>query len=161
MAIRRMTVYTCSGSGKLKEGKGMRKPRRHVFNLFYLPCSSLGHIICWRVVIVSGLCGIISHRDKVLLLEDFLIDQLILLLNSFKNHVYMESSLLLRLTWIALVLGIEFSSSAEGAKLRKPTPISTSWQRQVFGSRINESFYYYIRHKKCSFFYYCCCKIGM
>ncbi|XP_046642979.1 delta-like protein 4 isoform X2 [Daphnia pulicaria] len=135
MAIRRMTVYTCSGSGKLKEGKGMRKPRRHVFNLFYLPCSSLGHIICWRVVIVSGLCGIISHRDKVLLLEDFLIDHLILLLYSSKNHVSMESSLLLRMIWIALVLGIEFSSSAEGAKLRKPTPISTSWQRQACESK--------------------------
>lgn len=54
----------------------------------------------------------------------------------------MESNRSLRLMWIALVLGMmEFNFSTEGARLRKPTPISsTSWQRQVFGSRFNERF---------------------
>ena len=54
----------------------------------------------------------------------------------------MESNRSLRLMWIALVLGMmEFNLSTEGARLRKPTPISsTSWQRQVFGSRFNERF---------------------
>lgn len=67
---------------------------------------------------------------------------LILLIAFLKTHVFMESNRSLRLMWIALVLGMmEFNLSTEGARLRKPTPISsTSWQRQVFGSRFNERF---------------------
>lgn len=41
-------------------------------------------------------------------------------------------------TWIALVtIYGELFFHADGARLRKPTPSSTSWQRQVFGSSIH------------------------
>jgi hypothetical protein len=56
----------------------------------------------------------------------------------------MESNRLLRWMWIALLLDMELNLSTEGARLRKPTPISTSWQRQVFGSRLFEDFGYYM-----------------